>query len=112
MQNAVHSLSEKDFQRIIKGCKRKNRSAQHELYKSYYSVGIGFLMERTSCMKTSIALLNASFLRVLSRPKGYPTRKHFDFLFVKILSNEVANFKQGKRPVSQLVQTKSVFHCI
>lgn len=94
MPNSRLPLSERDFQRIVQGCINRDRNVQQSLYRHYYSIGISYFMKETSCMKTSIKMYNASFLKILTKPKSITSRKELESKLGQLWANAVNTIQQ------------------
>jgi RNA polymerase sigma factor (sigma-70 family) len=66
---------EEDIHKIIDGCKRDDRMAQEQLYRSYYRVMMNLCLRYTKNETDALAALNMGFLKVFRNIQRYDSRQ-------------------------------------
>jgi len=99
------------FQRIIKGCKEKNRTYQRILYKMYYSYAMSISMKYAQTEEEALQITNNSFLLLYSRISNYESSLEFQAWFKNIIMKTVIKHvkkKNTKSLNSKIFSTRSV----
>lgn len=83
--------SSKDFQLIIEGCCKRDRSSQNALYKLYYPYAMSVCIRYTESNSEAICVVNDSFLKVFNNIKKFGIDRPFKPWFRRILVNTAIN---------------------
>jgi len=67
----------KDLKKTIQACQKNDRKAQKALYEHYYGFFISICYRYESNEQDAVAMVNASFLKVLNNLDAYDTDKPF-----------------------------------
>jgi len=89
---------EENLQDILNGCRRGDRSSQHDLYKLYYAYGMSVGIRYVKNEDEAIHILNDSFMKVFTRISKYDNKYDFKPWFRKIVVNTAIDYikKQKK----------------
>ena len=58
-----------DFDQIIAGCRKNQRSSQNRLYRLFYSYGMSVAIRYVSSEAEAISIVNDTFLKIFSNIK-------------------------------------------
>lgn len=72
---------------VIKGCKKKDRQCQHNLYRNYYSYGMSICVRYTGNEADAVEVLNDGFLKVFNNIEKFDETKPFKPWLRRILVN-------------------------
>lgn len=95
---------EEILQHIINGCKRSDRSSQHELYKLYYGYGMSVGIRYVKNEDDAIHVLNDSFMKVYTRIGKYDSQYDFKPWFRKIVVNTAIDFIKKQKQLQMTSQ--------
>ena len=89
---------EENLHNIIEGCRKADRSSQHELYKLYYAYGMSVGIRYVKNEDEAIHVLNDSFMKVFTRISKYDSQYDFKPWFRRIVVNTSIDYikKQKK----------------
>ncbi|MGM0743808.1 MAG: RNA polymerase sigma factor [Bacteroidota bacterium] len=95
------------FKKIIKGCRKRHRKSQKELYEMYYAYGMSITLRYADTRNEAAAILNDAFMKVYDNIKEYNLNRPFKPWFRRILINTAINHyhktkKEKERPVVDL----------
>lgn len=95
------------FKKIIKGCRKRHRKSQKELYEMYYAYGMSITLRYADTRNEAAAILNDAFMKVYDNIKGYNLNRPFKPWFRRIVINTAINHyhktkKEKERPVVDL----------
>ena len=97
--------SEKDkalFLKIIKGCCKRRRASQKELYEMFYAYGMSITLRYADSRDEAALVLNDAFLKVFSNIKKYDTERPFKPWLRRIIINTAINhFHKNKHKQQQ-----------
>lgn len=79
-------------QKIIKECKKGKISAQHLLYRHYYSYAMSICLRYAKTRETAEEILNDSFLKVFRHIKKYNSDYPFTSWLRKIIINTAIDY--------------------
>lgn len=85
-----HETSQK-LTAILRGCRRRHRQDQHELYKLFYPYGMSIAVRYVSDKEQALSVVNDAFLKVFKNVKRYDEKQPFKPWFRKILVNTAIN---------------------
>ena len=74
-----------DWQRIVEGCLRRDRAAQHALYERYFPYGMSVTMRYCDDRQQAVAVLHDAFLKVYRKLDVYDAGKPFQPWFRTIV---------------------------
>jgi len=107
MNNTLPLEVQIDFQSIIKGCRQKKRSSQHELYKRYYSFAMHEIYPHVLDQNIAIKIVNDSFLIAYKRISRYNLNHSFHEWFQVILTNTYKTYTKKNRANQRKPHTSS-----
>jgi RNA polymerase sigma-70 factor (ECF subfamily) len=79
------------LQEVLRGCQRKDRVAQRELYRAFYRHGLSVCLRYINDLETAQELVNDSFLKVFANIGKYKPEYPFAPWFSKIVANTAIN---------------------
>jgi RNA polymerase sigma-70 factor (ECF subfamily) len=94
----MRQTNKTEFQKIIQGCRRQDRSSQNALYRTYYPYGMSICIRYTGSEAEAISILNDGFLKVFKHIRKYDSNQPFKPWFRKIVINTAINqIKKDKK---------------
>ncbi|HOY18267.1 MAG TPA: RNA polymerase sigma factor [Haliscomenobacter sp.] len=93
---------------ILKGCRRKERAAQKELYRQFYGYAMSVSLRYCDNEDEAIEVANDAFLKVFLNIQRYDPDMPFKPWFRRILINTAINHikKKQKLKISTLMDTE------
>jgi RNA polymerase sigma-70 factor (ECF subfamily) len=83
---------------IIKGCRKRHRESQKELYKMFYAYGMSITLRYAESRDQAVAILNDAFMKVFTNITKYDTERPFKPWFRRIVVNTAINhFHRNER---------------
>lgn len=79
------------LQKVLRGCQRKDRIAQRELYLAFYRYGLSICLRYVTDLETAQELVNDSFLKVFANMSKYKPEYPFAPWFSRIVANTAIN---------------------
>ncbi|MDR8391022.1 RNA polymerase sigma factor [Aliifodinibius sp. S!AR15-10] len=79
------------YKEIIKGCRKRQRESQKELYKMYYAYGMSITLRYADTRDKAAEVLNDAFMKVFSNIKKYDMDRPFKPWLRKIIVNTAIN---------------------
>lgn len=79
------------LKKIIKGCRKRRRESQKELYKMFYAYGMSITLRYADSRDQAAAILNDAFMKVFTNIKKYDTKRPFKPWLRKIIINTAIN---------------------
>lgn len=104
MDNPPHP----EWQAIIKGCLRWDRSSQNALYRHFYAYGMGICLRFVNDEGEAISILNDGFLKVFTHIKKYQLEQPFAPWFRKVLVNTAINHLAKNKKFKQEMNVESI----
>lgn len=77
---------------IIAGCRKKNRTVQEHLYRTYYSMYLKVCARYAKCMEDAEQLLNDGFLKVFTQIDSYRNAGSFAGWMQRIMVNTCLDY--------------------
>jgi len=103
---------QEDIQEIIDGCKKDNRKAQEQLYRSYYRVMINLCLRYTKNEADAMEVLNTGFYKVYKNINRYDPGKASLYTWIRtIIINSCLDFIKSKQhdiPSQELADAEEV----
>lgn len=93
----MQTFAETELEQIVAGCRRRERSSQHALYKLYYPYGMSVSIRYVNNEQEAQFVLNEGFLKVFQNIKKYDPQLPFKPWFRKILVNTAINHIKKQR---------------
>ena len=90
-----HSLEE--FENIILGCRKMNRTSQNALYRMFYPYGMSVCIRYVENESDALLVLNDGFLKVFRNIKKYNSEYAFKPWFRKIIVNTALNHIKSQK---------------
>ncbi|MEE9371557.1 MAG: sigma-70 family RNA polymerase sigma factor [Saprospiraceae bacterium] len=81
-----------EFYILIARCSKRNRQAQNELYKLYFSYGMSICTRYVNDRSAAITILNDAFLRIFNNLNTYNTELDFKPWFKTIVVRSAINY--------------------
>ncbi|MEM9544639.1 MAG: RNA polymerase sigma factor [Bacteroidota bacterium] len=101
---------EENLQHILKGCKKRNRNSQHELYKLFYAYGMSISIRYVKKEDEAIHVLNDSFMKVFTRIQKYNDQYDFKPWFRKIVVNTSIDYMKKQKQLQMKSQIEDAKH--
>lgn len=76
---------------ILQGCRKRERAAQHRLYKQFYPYGMSIAIRYVDNENEAISILNDAFMKVFKHIDRYDESQAFKPWFRRILVNTALN---------------------
>ena len=97
-----------DFQDILKGCYRDQRSSQNALYRLFYPYGMSIAIRYVNTEAEAVSIVNDAFLKVFKNIKRYDTQLEFKPWFRKILVNTAINFMKKEKKYKEVLDLETI----
>lgn len=97
MKNSV------EFDEILKGCYKNQRSSQNSLYRLFYPYGMSVAIRYVHSEAEAISIVNDTFLKVFNNIKHYDTAQEFKPWFRKIIVNTAINYMKKEEKYKGLL---------
>lgn len=86
--------------KILKGCRKRQRKSQKELYEMFYAYGMSIALRYADSREQSVEILNDAFMKVFENIKKFDTNRPFKPWFRRILINTaITHFHKNKRRI-------------
>jgi RNA polymerase sigma factor (sigma-70 family) len=79
------------FKKIIKGCRKRQRKSQKELYEMFYAYGMSITLRYANSRDEGVQILNDAFMKVFENIKKYNIKRPFKPWFRQIVVNTAIN---------------------
>jgi len=102
---------EENLHHILKGCKKRNRNSQQELYKLFYAYGMSIGIRYVKNEDEAIHVLNDSFMKAFTRIGKYDPQYDFKPWFRKIVVNTSIDYMKKQKRLqmkSQIEDAKNI----
>lgn len=100
----MHAEAASDLLPVILGCRKRQRSSQHELYKRFYAYGMSITIRYADREDEAIQILNDSFMKVFRHIKKFDLEKPFKPWFRQIVVNTAINHVRKQQKFKREVQ--------
>lgn len=91
---------------VIEGCRKGEERSQMELYRQYYSYGMGICLRYARKRELAVEMLNDGFLKVFTKIKQYDPEQAFRPWLRKILVNAaIDHYRKYHRDQDDELQT-------
>ncbi len=91
-------------QQLIEDCKRGDRRAQFQLYKSCFNILMGVCMRYKKDEDEAASVLNVGFMKILSNLDKYKEGVPFEAWIRRIMINTVIDEFRKNRKVKELIE--------
>ncbi|MFQ5448040.1 MAG: RNA polymerase sigma factor [Saprospiraceae bacterium] len=95
-----------NFEQVIRGCCKRDRGSQHQLYQLYYAYGMSICCRYMESESEAIFVLNAGFLKVFQNISKYNQALAFKPWFLTIVVNTAINHVKKQRKFKMEVSTE------
>ena len=87
---------------IIKGCIKRKRKSQKELYQMFYAYGMSITLRYAESREQAAEILNDAFMKVFTNIKSYDMSRPFKPWLRKIIVNTaINNFHKNKNSIQE-----------
>ncbi|MEM1135401.1 MAG: sigma-70 family RNA polymerase sigma factor [Bacteroidota bacterium] len=93
--------SDKRLRSLLKGCRKKSRKAQKELYMLYYNYAMSIAMRYSNNLMEAQEITNDTFIKVFSKLELYDETKSFKGWLRRILVNTSIDYYRKSLKFSQ-----------
>ena len=97
-----------DFQDILQGCYRDQRSSQNALYRLFYPYGMSIAIRYVNTEAEAMSIVNDTFLKVFKNIKRYDTQLEFKPWFRKILVNTAINYMKKEKKYKEVLNLETI----
>ncbi len=107
--NLRHKLNivDIDFNHIIAKCRSREREAQKELYRRFYSYGMSICIRYVEDKQEATLILNDGFLKVFNNIQAYDTQLDFKPWFKTIMVNTALNYLKKMKKFSKEINLET-----
>ncbi len=92
------------FDEILKGCRKRQRKSQKELYKMFYAYGMSITLRYSRSENEAISILNDAFMKVFDNIKSFDSNRPFKPWLRRIIINTAINqYHKNSSQFHQLV---------
>jgi RNA polymerase sigma factor (sigma-70 family) len=81
-----------DFNKVLKGCSRRDLKAQEHLFKLYYGYVMSIALRFSSCHDNALEIANDSFLKIFRKIESHQVDKEFKSWVRKIVVNTAMDY--------------------
>lgn len=106
----MHSSLDEEFQLIIRGCCKSDRSSQNSLYRKFYPYGMSVCIRYVKNESEAVLVLNDGFLKVFRNIKKFDVEQPFKPWFRKILVNSAINYLKSQKKYRQEVDLENAIN--
>lgn len=86
------------FREILKGCRKRRRESQKELYEMFYAYGMSITLRYADSRDEAVQILNDAFMKVFENIRKYNEHEPFKPWLRQIIVNTAINhFHKNKR---------------
>lgn len=89
---------------IIKGCWKRHRKSQKELYKMFYAYGMSIALRYTDSREEAAEVLNDAFMKVFDNIKSFDLERPFKPWLRRIVINTAINHFHKHKKDLELVE--------
>jgi RNA polymerase sigma factor (sigma-70 family) len=100
----MHAEAASDLLPVLLGCRKRQRSSEHELYKRFYAYGMSITIRYADDEDEAIHILNDSFMKVFNHIKRFDLEKPFKPWFRRIVVNTAINHVRKQEKFKKEVQ--------
>jgi len=104
----MHQNRPTDFQKILQGCYRDQRSSQNALYRLYYPYGMSIAVRYVNSQTEAMSIVNDAFLKVFTNIKRYDTQLEFKPWFRKIIVNTAINYMKKEKKYKEVLDIEAI----
>lgn len=108
----MKNTSEKDFLRILEGCKKENRNCQRALYELYYGYGLSIGLRYAHNREEAVEILNDAFIKVFSKLHQYNIEQPFKPWFRRILIHSAIDYHRAQHKFPTPIDIDSVIYLL
>ncbi|MCW9714198.1 RNA polymerase sigma factor [Aliifodinibius salicampi] len=80
------------MKKIIKGCRKRQRDSQKELYKMFYAYGMSITLRYADSREEAVTILNDAFMKLFSNIAQYDPERPFKPWLRRIIINTAINY--------------------
>ena len=96
---------------LIKGCRKRQRESQKELYHMFYAYGMSIALRYADTREQAVVILNDAFLKVFDNIKKYDTQRPFKPWLRRIIINTaIDHYHKNQRKEEMSEAEFSVYH--
>ena len=108
----MKDTSDKDFLRILEGCKKENRNCQRALYEQYYGYGLSIALRYAYNREEAVEILNDAFIKVFSKLHQYDIEQPFKPWFRRILIHSAIDYHRAQHKFPTHIDIDSVIYLL
>lgn len=75
------------LKKILKGCRKRQRDSQRDLYRMYYAYGMSIALRYSGSRDQAVVILNDAFIKVFDSIHKYDLKRPFEPWLRKIIVN-------------------------
>lgn len=85
------------LKKILKGCRKRQRDSQRDLYRMYYAYGMSIALRYSGTRDQAVIILNDSFLKVFDNIRKYDQKRPFKPWLRRIIVNTAIDHYHRER---------------
>jgi RNA polymerase sigma factor (sigma-70 family) len=90
------------LKKVIKGCRKRRRNSQKELYQMFYAYGMSITLRYADTRDEGVMILNDAFMKVFENIQSYNTERPFKPWFRRIIINTAINHFRRKQTLNRV----------
>ena len=98
------------IKKIIKGCRKRQRKSQKELYKKFYAYGMSITLRYADSREQAAEVLNDAFMKVFTNIEKYDLDRPFKPWLRQIIVNTAINQYHKNQNKLQKTDLESINH--
>jgi len=98
------------IKKIIKGCRKRQRKSQKELYKKFYAYGMSITLRYADSREQAAEVLNDAFMKVFTNIEKYDPDRPFKPWLRQIIVNTAINQYHKNQKKLQKTDLQSINH--
>ena len=104
----MKNTSDKDFLRILEGCKKENRNSQRALYEQYYGYGLSIALRYAYNREEAVEIFNDAFIKIFSKLHQYKIEQPFKAWLRQILIHSAIDYHRAQHKIPTHINIESV----
>ena len=103
------SSKEAEIQKLVEGCRAKNRNSQKLLYEKYFGIMMSISMRYCANWDESLEVVNSGFLKVFLKINDYQGKGSFEGWMKRIMVNTALDYLKSLKPRTDEIDDRVVF---
>jgi RNA polymerase sigma-70 factor (ECF subfamily) len=103
------SSKEAEIQKLVEGCRKKDRSSQKLLYEKYFGIMMSISMRYCANWDESMEVVNSGFLKVFLKINDYQGKGSFEGWMKRIMVNTALDYLKSLKPRTDDIDDRVIF---